>query len=117
MSTLRPMERHYENGYGSLDHLSSDDLQNAGRSVIARAGERAAQLKENARDLVRRSSDTMLDKASALREGAQQMTERTSAYVRDEPARSMLAAAALGATIAVAVMLVMSNRRRDRRFF
>lgn len=120
MSTLHSTESsRYENGEGSIERLSSEDMQNAGRSVISRAGERASQLKEGARDLVRRSSDTVLDKASALREGAQQMGERTSAYVRDEPTRSILAAAALGATIAVAVMLVMNNRRSSsrRRFY
>lgn len=97
------------------------DSETGHDSVLHRASERAAQLRESARDLVRRGSDTVLDKASAVRDSALHVGDRTRGYVRDEPMKSMLMAAAVGAGVAVAVVLLLSSSRhhehRTRRFY
>ena len=103
-------------GGNGIERLSYESDQES-RSLAQKASERAAHLKEKARDLVRQGSDTVLDKASAMREGVVHVGDRTRGYVRDEPVKSMLMAAAVGAGVAVAVVLLLNSRNHARRYY
>lgn len=69
-----------------------------------------AQAAERAESLVRQGADALREHAANLREHAADASDRTSGYIRDEPLKSVLIAAAAGA----AVMAVASFALRDR---
>lgn len=62
-------------------------------------------------DLIERSAVSLRNHTHQLQEGAVQARERTAGYIRDEPFKSMLIAAAGGALL-MAVARMASRRRR-----
>ena len=84
----------------------SDTVQDARKQaspVINRAAEQAAALAQKSLDAVRESSQ-------AVREKIVTAQDYTSTYIRDEPLKAMLIAAATGA--ALMAMLSLLNRSR-----
>lgn len=72
-----------------------------------------AQAAEEAEGLVRRSADALREHAAALRERAADASDRTAGYIRDEPLKSVLIAAAAGAALmAIANLAVRARESR-----
>ncbi len=75
--------------------------------AMAQEGAKAASL---ARDWFARSAESCQHAVESARREAQAMNQRTQAYVREEPVKSVLIAAAAGAAITGLAML-MTRRR------
>lgn len=88
-------------------HASSNDAPAEARELASRE---AARIGEMARDWWQRHARNALDLADTVRGEAAVAGERTRQYVRDEPLRSVLVAAAAGAVITGLLMLL--GRRR-----
>jgi len=83
----------------------ADDWRDEAAPVIDRLADRATQA-------VRNSADWMRDNSDRMRTEVARASDRSLSYVRDEPVRALLMAAAAGA---LAVALVrMLDRRSDR---
>jgi ElaB/YqjD/DUF883 family membrane-anchored ribosome-binding protein len=63
-----------------------------------------------AEDLARRSADMARDRAALVKESAQRYSDATVGYIKDEPVKSILIAAAAGAALMALVSLLS---RRD----
>lgn len=61
----------------------------------------------------RRSMDAVRDTSQQLRDKAVQASDMTVAYVKDEPIKAMLIAAATGAALMALVSLASRSSRRD----
>lgn len=92
----------------SLDAIrqAADDLDDLATS----GSKRAQQAREMARDWWERGSQSARDTAGVARARAGEVSLRTQRYVRDEPVKSMLIAAAAGALIAG----ILAFSKRDR---
>jgi len=73
-----------------------------------------ARLASQAESLARRGADVVRDSALQVRERATNVGDQTVRYVKDEPVKSVLIAAAAGATLMALVSLVRSARRNSR---
>jgi ElaB/YqjD/DUF883 family membrane-anchored ribosome-binding protein len=82
----------------ALDKVSStaNDLRQRVSPLFARAGEEASAW-------AHRGMDTVRDRSLQLRDQAQRASDGTVSYIRDEPVKAVLIAAAAGA-IVVALM-------------
>jgi ElaB/YqjD/DUF883 family membrane-anchored ribosome-binding protein len=91
----------------TLDQVESavDSARGSVQPVIAK-------LASQAETLARRGLDAVRDGASQVRERATGFGDMTVRYVRDEPVKSVLIAAATGAAVVALVSLI--NSRRDR---
>jgi len=87
----------------AFDSLSSkvEDLRN-----------QAARVSSQAEAAARRGMEAVRDGSQQLRERAQRATDQTVAYVKDEPIKSMLIAAATGAVL-MALVSLMGRSRND----
>ncbi len=85
-----------------------DDLSESGM-------QRARQARELAREWWERGAQSARDTADTVRNEASAVSTRTQRYVRDEPVKSMVIAAAAGALIA-GLLAIGGSRRywRDR---
>ncbi|MEO8278875.1 MAG: hypothetical protein ABI564_04220 [Ideonella sp.] len=89
----------------TFDHLSSAVETARGATVPA-----LERLGSSAESLARRSAETARQKSQQLREQAQHRSEQAVGYIRDEPFKSVLLAAAVGALFG----LLLSFSRRER---
>ena len=67
---------------------------------------------DDAVDLAQRGVQAVRDRTQHLRESAENASHRTLGYIRDEPIKSMLIAAATGAALMALLSLVNSDRHR-----
>ncbi len=91
----------------ALDTVS-DKLDDLKQSSADAASSLAAQID----DLAHRAVALAKQAGSGVRKQAELTGERTVGYVKDEPVKAMLIAAATGAAL-VALMGIMSRSRRD----
>lgn len=80
-----------------------DHLQESSQSAMTYAANQADELAHKGMQQARRAS-------TAIRETAQETGDRTVAYIRDEPIKAVLIAAAAGALITV----LLGNRNSSR---
>lgn len=92
----------------TLDNLESN-VESA-RDTIQPA---IARLASQAESLARRGLDVMRDSAGQVRERAQTMGDVTVRYVKDEPVKAVLIAAAAGAALMALASLIQSSRRNN----
>ena len=71
------------------------------------------RLATQAETLARRSMDAVRDGSQQLREQATEMTDRTTRYVKDEPLKAVLIAAAAGAAL-MAVLTAVARAGETR---
>jgi ElaB/YqjD/DUF883 family membrane-anchored ribosome-binding protein len=92
---------------GAIDALQHkvDDLN---ESIPGALGRAAARVDEITRRGIERARDT----SSHLREEVTRAGDRTVAYIKDEPVKSVLIAAATGAAVAALVTLLAQSRSR-----
>jgi ElaB/YqjD/DUF883 family membrane-anchored ribosome-binding protein len=95
----------------------ADELQDAAeqraQDIAERAAQRARHVKAQARDWVDRQSQRAREGVSYLQDGALAAGRRADRYVHDEPVKTALAAAAVGA--AIGGLLVWLLRDPPRR--
>ena len=91
----------------ALDSLagSVQDLRQQAAPLLERASTQASAL-------ARRSVDTVRDTAQQLRERALRASDSTVNYIKDEPVKAMLIAAATGAGL-MALLSLMTRSSRD----
>jgi len=89
----------------ALDRLS-DKVQ----ETHDKAAPKLVRMAEKAEHLVRRSSDVLRDGSHQVREKAVLASDRTIAYIKDEPVKAVLIAAAAGAAMLALVNLMSRSR-------
>jgi len=93
---------------------AGEDLKNTAvdgaREISSVAAREAAHIGEMARDWWLRHAQTAIDAAHGAKEEAAVLGERTRGYVRDEPVKALLIAAATGALVS-GLLLVAAHRR------
>lgn len=92
----------------ALDGLAGtvQDVRQRVTPMINRATEQASALAQRGMDAVR-------DTSQQVRERAVRVSDGTVGYIRDEPVKSVLIAAAAGAALVVLAGLLGNSRRRD----
>lgn len=93
-------------------HLAQDAAE-AGGNLLENTREFAAQALERAAARMRDLREGVADGANAAQRQMERYTDATRRYVSDQPLRAALIAAAVGALVAAAVLLV---RRRGGRY-
>ncbi len=93
---------------GAFDSLSGTvkDIRDQAAPMVNRATEKASELATRSADAVRESS-------RQLRERATQASDATVNYIKDEPVKSILIAAATGAALMGLVSLMGRSRSGD----
>ena len=71
-----------------------------------------SRMNQRAREMAHDGYDAARERAGALRERGQQAVESTRGYVQDEPIKSLLIAAAVGAAVIALVEVVRIRRNR-----
>ena len=89
----------------------ADRATDAMHAVRVRVVPTASRLASQAEDLAHRSADALLDRGYQLRDRAADFGDRSVRYVKDEPVKSVLIAAAAGAAL-IAVLALLGSRRR-----
>jgi len=91
----------------ALDGLagSAQNLREHAAPMVDRVAERASTLAHHGADAVR-------DRSHQLSEGAHRLADGTRGYVRDEPVKSLLIAAATGAVLMALLSFLGSSRRQ-----
>jgi ElaB/YqjD/DUF883 family membrane-anchored ribosome-binding protein len=92
----------------AVDQLTQDAVGVA-RDASDLATREATRAGDLARDWWKRNSQVAMDAAGAVKQEAVALTDNTQRYVRDEPAKSLLIAAAAGALITG--LFMMASRR------
>jgi ElaB/YqjD/DUF883 family membrane-anchored ribosome-binding protein len=93
---------------------SSDALERTRRlasQAMEKAGAKVRDLRYGATDLARRSATTVSDATAAAQRQLGQYARATRTYVSEEPVKSALIAAAIGAAVAALVLAIRRNRR------
>jgi len=92
---------------GALDSLASgvQDVRNQAAPALNRATEQASAMAHRGLDNVREASQHLRDKAVRV-------TDTTVGYVREEPVKAMLIAAATGAALMGLLSLLSHSRHR-----
>ncbi|MEF7614622.1 hypothetical protein V4F39_11940 [Aquincola sp. MAHUQ-54] len=90
----------------SLDQLSDKihELRDSAVPAINR-------LANEAESLARRGLDSVRERTAQIRDGAVRVSDNTVGYIKDEPVKSMLIAAATGAALMALVSLISRSRR------
>lgn len=93
---------------GALGSLagSVQDARRQAAPLLNAAGEQASAI-------ARRGVDALRETSQSLRDSAAQVTDRATLYVKDEPLKAMLIAAATGAALMALIGLL--TRSHDRR--
>jgi ElaB/YqjD/DUF883 family membrane-anchored ribosome-binding protein len=81
--------------------------------AIEKAGETVRDLRYGATDLARKSASTVSDATAAAQRQLGHYAQVTGRYVSEEPVKSALIAAAIGAAVAALVLAMRRNRRDD----
>jgi ElaB/YqjD/DUF883 family membrane-anchored ribosome-binding protein len=103
-AALKAAERDTRTALDSaVDGLSS--AYGDAKPILSRATQRARNFASDGYDSAR-------ERAAALRERGQQAVESTRGYVKDEPIKSLLIAAAVGAAVIALVEVVRVRRNR-----
>lgn len=102
-NALKSTQRATDQAFDSLSN-KVDDLRSQAGPIINRVSAKAE-------DAAKRGMEAVRDTTQQLREKAQAASETTVAYVKDEPVKSMLIAAATGAVLMGLISLM--GRSRD----
>jgi ElaB/YqjD/DUF883 family membrane-anchored ribosome-binding protein len=78
--------------------------------ALEKAGEKVRDLRYGATDLARKSASTVTDATAAAQRQLGQYAHATRIYVSEQPVKSALIAAAVGAAVAALVLAMRRNR-------
>ena len=93
-------------------HAAIDSAVDGLASAYGDAKPLLSRVSQRARDYASDGYDAARERAGALRERGQQAVESTRGYVQDEPIKSLLIAAAVGAAVIALVEVVRVRRSR-----
>jgi ElaB/YqjD/DUF883 family membrane-anchored ribosome-binding protein len=85
-------------------------LQDKVQDVRDQAGPAINRMAAKAQELASRSADAMRDRSQQLKEHAYRAQDVTVGYIKDEPLKSILIAAAAGAALMALVQLLTRDR-------
>ena len=88
--------------------MNTTPLTNQANSVL----DQAANVARQAEDLTQRGVDAVRAGGEQLREKAQTLSDSTVGYIKDEPIKSMLIAAATGAALMAMLSLISRSGHR-----
>jgi ElaB/YqjD/DUF883 family membrane-anchored ribosome-binding protein len=95
----------------------AEDALDSGRQfahdAYERAGERARDLRAGMRHMANRGMSGMSDAAGAAQRRAAEYAQATGRYVAEQPVKSALIAAAVGAAVAALVLAMRRSSQRD----
>ena len=103
-NAIKSTQRATNNAFNSLSG-TVQDIREQAAPLLNRATEQASALAQ-------RGIDSVRDTSQQLRDTARRASDSTVGYIRDEPVKSMLIAAATGAGLMALVSLM--GRSRDR---
>ena len=112
-SVIDPAAQGAENAIKSTQRFANEALDSLSDKVQEVRGQAAPVLNrvaEKAETLARRGIDAVKDGSQQLRERAQQASDSTVAYIKDEPVKAILIAAATGAALMALISLVTRSR-------
>lgn len=89
----------------------ADEAAVTGGSAFDNTREFAAQALERAADRMRNLREGMADTASAAQRRVGRYADATTRYVAEQPVKSALVAAAVGALVMAAILMSRRNRR------
>lgn len=87
-----------------------DSTRRQANEALERAGERA-------RELANRGMSSVSDAASTAQRQFSHYAQATGRYVADQPVKSALIAAAVGAGVAMLVLALRRNGHRNRNYY
>ena len=93
-------------------HAAIDSAVDGLATAYGEAKPLLSRVSQRARDVASDSYDAARERAAALRDRGQQAVESTRGYVSDEPIKSLLIAAAVGAAVIALVEVVRVRRNR-----
>lgn len=93
-------------------HAAIDSAVDGLASAYGDAKPLLSRVSERARGYASDGYDAARERAAALKERSQQAVESTRGYVKDEPIKSLLIAAAVGAAVIALVEVVRIRRNR-----
>ncbi len=105
--------RHATRATREASQAWADEAGRAGSNLFENTREFAAQALERAANRMRDLREGMADTATAAQRHVGSAADATRRYVADQPMRSALVAAAVGAVIAV---VVLQMRQRNSRY-
>lgn len=91
-------------------HENINGGSQAAHRLIDEAAPVIDRLTARAQDMAKSGQDWLHDNSERVRSGVARASDRTVGYVRDEPVRSVLAAAAVGAVVYALARLLLSRR-------
>lgn len=91
-----------------------DSSRKVAAEVAERMGETARDLRHGAAELARASAAAVSEATAAAQRKLGQYEGATRRYLAEEPVKSALIAAAVGAVAAALVLAVLRSRRHDR---
>ena len=83
--------------------------------ALGKAGEKVRDLRYGVKDLASKSATSVSEATAAAQRQLGQYAQATGRYVSDQPVKSALIAAAIGA--AVAALVLAWRRNRDSRYY
>jgi ElaB/YqjD/DUF883 family membrane-anchored ribosome-binding protein len=95
----------------STAHSYTDDALQTASQALDKAGETVRELRFGARDLASRGLDSVAETASAAQRRLGSYVQATGRYAAEQPVKTALIAAAVGALVAGAII---AARRRQR---
>lgn len=97
----------------NVANAALDRLANQVESARDQAVPLINRLSSQAESAARRGVDAVRDTSAQLRERAMKASDSTVGYIKDEPVKAMLIAAATGAALMALVSLVTRSHRAD----
>jgi ElaB/YqjD/DUF883 family membrane-anchored ribosome-binding protein len=93
-----------------------DSTRKLANDAMERASARVKDLRSGMTDMASRSMDAVSGRASAARNYVGEYTSASTRYVADNPLKSALIAAAIGAAVA-GLVLAARHRRDNEKYF
>lgn len=91
-------------------HEAIDSLSDKAQELKDQAAPVLNRVAAKAEELARRSADVARERAEAIKERAMRSSDATIGYIKDEPLKAILIAAATGAALMALVTLLGRNR-------
>ena len=100
----------------NTDTNALDNTRKLAQDAMDRASSTMKDLRSNMQDVASRSVSAMSDRASAAQRAMGEYANLSSRYVTENPLKSAMIAAAIGAAVAGVVMALRRYRDNDRYF-
>jgi ElaB/YqjD/DUF883 family membrane-anchored ribosome-binding protein len=110
--SLRTGAAGYADDAAGLTGQALESTKQLASQAMEKAGEKVRDLRYGATDLARKSAASVSDATAAAQRQLGQYAQATGRYVSEQPVKSALIAAAVGAAVAALVLAMRRNRQR-----